>query len=300
MTVTRIACLPASGVVAEKPNEALGKFLRERRESTRPEHVGLASRRGRRTPGLRREEVSFLADIGVKWYARLEAGHEVHPSEATLNAIAVALRLSITEFEYLLELAGLRHRLGARTGSQLAIPTSFRVLLRSLSGVAVTAFDRAHTPLGWNRLGDALFGHSRFTSPIEGNVLARALFDDEMIALLGEDRDDFIAQAVGMLRFNLASERPSPFAADVYERIKDDPLFRQAWESRIISGETAGEQVVARHHAREGRLIVYAVDLSTAPFPDLLIRALAPADEETAAKFKRMARSDTTCGMVPN
>src|SRR5579862_4258541 len=92
---------------SETSRQALGRFLRERRERIAPEAVGIASRRNRRTPGLRREEVAFLAEIGVKWYARLEAGDEIHPSAATLTGIAVALQLSNVELEYMLELAGL-------------------------------------------------------------------------------------------------------------------------------------------------------------------------------------------------
>ncbi len=38
----------------------------------------------RRTPGLRREEVAMLADVGVTWYTWLEQGREVNPSEAVL------------------------------------------------------------------------------------------------------------------------------------------------------------------------------------------------------------------------
>ena len=87
-----------------------------------PEDVGIASRRGRRTPGLRREEVAFLADIGVKWYARLEAGDDIHPSEATLTGIAVALQLSSAEYEYMLDLAGLRHPLLSDPAEKTTIP----------------------------------------------------------------------------------------------------------------------------------------------------------------------------------
>ena len=92
----------------ETRHEALGHFLRQRREAVAPAQVGILSHRGRRTPGLRREEVAFLADIGVKWYARLEAGEEIHPSEATLAGIAAALQLSSAEFEYVRDLASLR------------------------------------------------------------------------------------------------------------------------------------------------------------------------------------------------
>src|SRR6185503_7084275 len=41
--------------------EQLAEFLRHRREHTRPESVGLSADGRRRTPGLRREEVSQLA-----------------------------------------------------------------------------------------------------------------------------------------------------------------------------------------------------------------------------------------------
>lgn len=43
----------------------LGTFLRTRRESLDPNRLGLPRMRQRRTPGLRREEVAQLADVGV-------------------------------------------------------------------------------------------------------------------------------------------------------------------------------------------------------------------------------------------
>jgi hypothetical protein len=43
-----------------------------------------------------------------------------------------------------------------------------------------------------------------------------------------------------------------------------------------------------RNHAVVGRLDVYAVDLNVAMRPDLYTRTLVPANEETAAKFRRL------------
>ena len=62
-----------------RPNE-LGDFLRSRRARLNPKALGLPSRRRRRTPGLRREEVAELAGIGVDWYIRLEQGRSISPS----------------------------------------------------------------------------------------------------------------------------------------------------------------------------------------------------------------------------
>ena len=50
--------------MAVKAN-ALGDYLRARRQGVRPEDVGLAPGPRRRVAGLRREELAMLA--GIKW-----------------------------------------------------------------------------------------------------------------------------------------------------------------------------------------------------------------------------------------
>lgn len=209
----------------ETGRQALGRFLRNRREQVQPEDVGIASARGRRTPGLRREEVAFLADIGVKWYARLEAGDQVHPSPATLTGIAVALRMSDTELEYMLELAGVRFPVAAAAKVDLTISDSLAALVQNICGVAATVSDRILTPLRWNALSEAMYGHSRHRLPVDRNALVRALTDDDFAALFGPDREDLILKAVGMFRLNYSSDRPSPLLEPVYEKVKHEPPF---------------------------------------------------------------------------
>ncbi len=280
----------------ETPGEALGRFLRKRREAISPEQAGISSRRGRRTPGLRREEVAFLADIGVKWYARLEAGDEIHPSESTLTGIAAALQLSSAEFQYMLELAGLRRSLVRDTDVLTTIPEPVPALLNSLHGIAATVGDKILTPLRWNALGDAVYGHSRYKHPVERNALVRCLFDRDFIAFLGSEREELLVRAVGMFRLNYTSQRPSPYAEAVYERVKDDPLFLRVWDRRVVAGELSNENVMIRNHALVGRLLVYAIDFSTPMRADLIFRTLVPADQETAEKFSRLENVHLSSG----
>jgi transcriptional regulator with XRE-family HTH domain len=47
----------------------------------------------RRTPGLRREEVSQLAGVGLSWYTWLEQGRDITPSSSVLDALARVLNL---------------------------------------------------------------------------------------------------------------------------------------------------------------------------------------------------------------
>jgi transcriptional regulator with XRE-family HTH domain len=85
---------------------ALGDYLRARRERVRPEDVGLIPGARRRVTGLRREELAVLAGISADYYLRLEQGRDQNPSAQVLEALARALQLDIKGTEYLHQLAG--------------------------------------------------------------------------------------------------------------------------------------------------------------------------------------------------
>ena len=91
-------------IVAAKAN-ALGDYLRARRDQVRPEDVGLAPGGQRRAPGLRREELAMLAGISAEYYLRLERGRAHNPSAQILDALARALQLDIKATRYLHQLA---------------------------------------------------------------------------------------------------------------------------------------------------------------------------------------------------
>jgi transcriptional regulator with XRE-family HTH domain len=90
--------------VAARAN-ALGDYLRARRDQVRPEDVGLVAGGQRRAPGLRREELAMLAGISAEYYLRLERGRAHHPSPQILDALARALQLDIKATNYLHQLA---------------------------------------------------------------------------------------------------------------------------------------------------------------------------------------------------
>src|SRR6476661_1519217 len=93
----------APAVAAE--DNALGDFLRARRDQVRPEDVGLVPGGQRRAPGLRREELAMLAGISAEYYLRLERGRAHNPSAQILDALARALQLDIEATRYLHQLA---------------------------------------------------------------------------------------------------------------------------------------------------------------------------------------------------
>jgi hypothetical protein len=63
-----IAQQESAVILPDDSRKQLGAFLRARRESLDPQRLGLPRIGRRRTPGLRREEVAMLANVGVTWY----------------------------------------------------------------------------------------------------------------------------------------------------------------------------------------------------------------------------------------
>jgi transcriptional regulator with XRE-family HTH domain len=84
---------------------ALGDYLRARRQQVRPEDVGLVPGARRRVAGLRREELAMLAGISAEYYLRLEVGRDTNPSAQVVEALARALQLDMKASQYLYQLA---------------------------------------------------------------------------------------------------------------------------------------------------------------------------------------------------
>jgi transcriptional regulator with XRE-family HTH domain len=89
----------------EPKANALGEYLRARRQQVQPEAVGLVPGARRRVAGLRREELAMLAGISAEYYLRLEVGRDKRPSAQVVDALARALQLDIKGTKYLHQLA---------------------------------------------------------------------------------------------------------------------------------------------------------------------------------------------------
>ena len=86
-------------------DNALGRFIRARRELIAPATVGLPEGTRRRTPGLRREELALLAGISIDYLVRLEQGRDQHPSAQVLEALGRVLALDDEALAHLHALA---------------------------------------------------------------------------------------------------------------------------------------------------------------------------------------------------
>lgn len=147
----------------------LAEFLRRRRESLQPEDVGLPRGQGRRTAGLRREEVAALCHISTDYYSRLEQERGPHPSKQMIDSIAQGLHLSLDERDHLFRLAGHNPPTRGATSEHIG-PGLLRIFDRLTDTPAEIVTELGET-LRQTPLGVALTGDlTRYSGP------ARSIF----------------------------------------------------------------------------------------------------------------------------
>ncbi len=152
---------------------ALGPTIRAWRDRLAPSAAGLPARHGRRTTGLRREELAELAGVSVDYVVRLEQGRATTPSAQVVTALARALQLSTTERDHLFRLASLAPPSSGRVSDHLS-PSVHRLLSR-LGDTAVAVFAADWQLIWWNRNWAALLGDPSVV-PLPVRNFARCIF----------------------------------------------------------------------------------------------------------------------------
>ena len=148
----------------------LADFLRQQRASLSPVAVGLPSRARRRTPGLRREEVAELANIGTSWYVWLEQARDVHPSADVLDSIALALKLTLNERRHLFLLAG--RQLPPHLFPVVEqVSSTLQCVLNDLNPTPAYVLGRRWDYLAWNNAAACVLSLDQLKPPHTYNLL---------------------------------------------------------------------------------------------------------------------------------
>lgn len=229
-------------------SNALGSYLRARREVARPEAAGVPDQGNRRVPGLRREEVAFLAGVSSDYYVRLEQGRDKHPSDQVLLAIARALQLDDDATAYLLQLArpNSRHRRRARRPEKVS--DSIRTLIDSWPLTPAYVHGRYMDILAANRLATAL---SPFLAPGRNAILDA--FTEPVMRELHRDWDDMTARIVPYLRSVAGPDADDArLARLVGELSLRSDRFRVLWARHDVRHKSTGISLL--HHPQAGEL----------------------------------------------
>ncbi|WP_285117250.1 helix-turn-helix transcriptional regulator [Leifsonia sp. fls2-241-R2A-40a] len=266
------------------PN-ALGEYLRARREQVDPASVGLRVTGVRRTPGLRREEVATLAGISADYYLRLEQGRDRHPSAQVLAALARVFGLDAAATDYLLSLSEPRPT-AARRPARRPVPKGILQLLEVLELPAFVE-DRMFDVLAANALAEALSPSLR-----PGRNRLRSLFLDEEERALYPEWEQATAGLIASFRASIGSEVDDPRIAQLVGELSlGSEHFRRLWARHDVRGLGGG--AARLDHPRLGMLHLSREKL---PIGDsggqLLVIYHAEPGSASAAALRDLAPAD--------
>ncbi|GIJ56423.1 helix-turn-helix transcriptional regulator [Virgisporangium aurantiacum] len=278
----------------ESRRAELGRFLRSRRERITPGEVGLSNSDRRRTPGLRREEVAALADVGVSWYTWLEQGRDIQASAAVLGAVARALRLDPHERRHLFALAGALDPAATAAPAAAAVPPEIFALLGQLDPFPANVQNARSDLLAYNTAYrllisdlDALPADDRnvawltFTHP----AWRRSLADWPVTA------DRVVAQ----LRAARAGHRDDPAWCELLDRLRDaSPEFARRWRAHDIAQPEA--RYKAYLHPRLGLLRFTHTQLWLGPTSTTRLTTFIPIGADTRTALDRLVASPMSAG----
>jgi transcriptional regulator with XRE-family HTH domain len=210
--------------------QALADFLRTRRARLTPSDVNLPAGSRRRTPGLRREEVAQLANIGISWYVSLEQGRSVQPSEQVLESLAQALRLTFAERRHLFLLAQPLSSTKPHAPPEEIISTSLQQAIKALNPHPTYVIGRRWDLLVWNRAAELVFSFSDIAPPHSRNLIWRSFTNP--VLRMHRNWEKLAQSLIAQFRADCARYPGDPWFGELIEDLKQSSEEFQLWWSR--------------------------------------------------------------------
>jgi transcriptional regulator with XRE-family HTH domain len=225
-------------------NHELADFLRRARSRVDPARAGLpADGRTRRVPGLRREEVAFLAGVSADYYTRLEQGRPITPSPEVVTALGRALELDAAGLAHLHQLLG--STFGTRKEST---PTVTRVrprlhqFLDDLESQPALILGFRGEVLASNRLARAVFADFDHMPAPSRNYTRWILLSPQARELF-LDWDVQARTAVESLRLAHGSHPHDRGLRDLVDLLTEHSAeFREWWAAHAVHQRTHGRK----------------------------------------------------------
>ncbi len=253
-------------------------FLRHHREATSPGTVGLSSNGHRRTPGLRREEVSQLAGVGLSWYTWLEQGRDITPSGGVLDALARVYDLDAPHRAHLFDLAGVPLP-GTAEAYPREAPLELREVVLGLEPNPAYLIGPRTDVLAWNDAATRLLGA---VGPGPDGIPNLLWWLFTAPGPRDPNWSDTARNTLARFRAEHARRYGDPaFAALIKALLAESPKFRELWRRHEVQNAQLGTKVI--DHPEMGRLRLHHLQSIPTSHPDLRLAQFVPADDATRA-----------------
>ncbi|TFD82761.1 helix-turn-helix transcriptional regulator [Cryobacterium fucosi] len=244
----------------------LASVLRAWRNRVSPEAVGMPAGAGRRTPGLRREELAALAGLSVDYVVRLEQGRASAPSAQVLGSLARSLRLTNDERDHLYRVGGAI----VPTDRNLPrhITPGIQRIVDRLADTPSSVYSAAWDILLWNPLWAALLGDPSTLASRNRNLVWHFFTEGEApVVRDAASRLGFARDIVADLRIAFGRYPDDSNLARLVDDLRSsNDEFAALWSTLSVSRHLAERKTIASALVGE---ITLDCDVLTVPGSDL-------------------------------
>ena len=262
----------------------LGTYLRDRRTRLDPAAFGFSLTR-RRTPGLRREEVTQRANVSATWYTWLEQGRGGAPSADVLDRISHALMLTHVEREHLF-LLGLGRPPEVRYRKPEGVSPRLQRVLDSLQFSPALVKNTTWDVVAWNHAARVTLRDYE-SLPVEQRNILRLMFLDAQVRAAQPDWESVAQFVVAAFRADAARAGASRnVQAFVDELSRLSPEFDAMWRNNDVRSYGEGSKFIK--HPLAGLIGLEYSAFAVDGRPDLGLVIYAPATAADADKIRSL------------
>jgi hypothetical protein len=276
--------------------EELKQFLRSRRARLSPADFGFPEGPRRRTPGLRRDEVALLANIGTTTYTFLEQGRDINVSSQVVDRLADVLRLSPQEKRHLYQLAiGDLPKLAQGSAT---ISESLQSVLEYVLPCPANIINYRFDLVAHNRASQLVFNYPTDAVAKHFNILEQLVIDSERQKLF-EDMEIYMRNLMAYFRLTYAHYADDESLVQlVHDLEAKSETFRRWWSEYYVMSTDDLVQPVRLNHAEMGELVGHFNVFTVFGHRDLTLSVFTPmAGTDTAEKIRK-ALAKTTSAKV--
>lgn len=271
-----------------RADRELKRFLKIRRDRIPPADRGLVSNGRRRSRGLTREDVAQLAGVSFKWYSLFESGQVRGVSRKFVDRVCAVLRLSAAERHHLFQLVGLP------PAEPPAAPPQVPEILKRLADA-----QRAMPVAVYSNLFDVLYANPLYARIFERRALPAALGRNKILRLFLDPQSrrewrhwESVARRVtSELRYLNGAAPHAPEFQRLFSQLQADADFRRLWNEGSVDILDSLRDRFELDIEGVGALALSVVPMTIPEQPKLFFCVLMPADEASAERLRRLARS---------
>jgi MmyB-like transcription regulator ligand binding domain/Helix-turn-helix domain len=249
--------------------QELAAFLRSRRARISPDEAGVPPGPGRRTPGLRREEVALLSGVGLTWYTWLEQGRPINAS---------VQRLDRAERAHLYRLAEIP---SAPEPAADTLGPEVQEILDTLTPLPACVLNQRFDVLAWNTPYSVIWRRTLAAPVAERNVLWQCFMMPECCGPFAVGRSAELRQLVATFRAAYGRHVGDPSWEDLIARLSAGSAeFAEMWAAQEVQAPSTRVKVYRHATAGDFGLAVTGFDLA-----DLRMTVYTPADGESRRRI---------------